>query len=154
MGLDLKFFSEVRKLKGKWLYHKDWGVAQVKSATNTNVRVAGSIIKTYLFIDKYQYEYEYATDEQIKAHLDSQIKFGVFFLKEINGEREYTHKVLREFDGNENEKGEQLAHEFYGNFTGMVDDFYEFDGGEVMVRFSTVNLVTREEFAILRKYCE
>ena len=153
MGLDLKFHSEVKKLKGKYLYHKDWGVAMVKSATNTNVRVGGSTIKTYLFIDKYQYEYEYATEEQIKEYLDKQIKFGVFFLKEINGEREYTHKLIREFNGDENEKGEHLAQSFYCNNTDIVDDYYEFDGGEVMVRFSSVNLITREEYKILNKYC-
>jgi hypothetical protein len=153
MGLNLRFHSEVKQLKGKYLYHKDWGVAQVKSATNTNVRVGASTIKTYLFIDKYQYEYEYATEEQIKEYLDNQEKYGVFFIEERNGEREYTHKLVKVFTGDENVKGEHIAQSFYDNNTDTVDDWYMFDGGEVAVRFSSVNIVTKDEYKILNKYC-
>ena len=147
-------YSKILLLRGTYLVHKTDGICQVIGVTTNKIRISnGATILTSIFFDTRQKDYELATDEEIQEYLDSQEKYGVFFIEERNGEREYTHKLVKVFTGDENVKGEHIAQNFYDNNTDTVDDWYMFDGGEVAVRFSSVNIVTKDEYKILNKYC-
>ena len=153
-------YSEILKLKGKYLKStRHDSICQVVSATRNNVfirdlekQIAGGKIMTSIFKDVHQKDFELATEEEIKKYESNNRKFGFFTFSERNGEREYTHRYITEFKGDENEKGEELAKTWYGSESTPNGEGYEFDGGEVIVTFSTVNLLTEDEYKLMMKF--
>lgn len=79
----------------------------------------------------------------------------VFFtLEERNGEYEYTHKILTVIP-----KGRKIeatlkkyVKTFYSELSWSDGDTHFFNGGEVAVRLESWNVITEEEFQILKKY--
>jgi len=138
-------YKEILKLKGKYLLDtRDNVVKPVYSSTKNRVKVGESTTLTDIFFNHYQQFYELAEDQRART-------FAYFEFEELNGEYEYTHRLVRYVDSFDlNKVGEEIASAFYGGEPEEEDDGYMFD--EVFVKLSRVQEITKEEFEVLNKF--
>ena len=79
-------------------------------------------------------------------------KYGFFTIESKNGEYEYTHRLIYQFEGDINEFGENLAKHFYGGEGEEENGWYMFDALTIAVRFSEAKEMTKEEYDIVYKF--
>lgn len=82
-------------------------------------------------------------------------KFVFISLEERNGEREYTHNIVREIPEKTDawDYGDKnLAAQWYADDADEQDDGYYFNGGEVCVSVKGARDITKEEYDVLKKF--
>lgn len=81
-------------------------------------------------------------------------RYAYIQLKEINGERQYDHRMVRVLPKGVTPEGyaETVAKTFYHGKPDKDDDYYYFQAGEVAVKVKTVSLISEEEYDIMSKY--
>jgi hypothetical protein len=82
-------------------------------------------------------------------------KFVYIAIQERNGEREYTHKLVREIPAKADEwewADKNIAASFYGGAVEEEDDGYYFDAGQVCTSVLETKVVTEDEFKVLQRY--
>lgn len=83
-------------------------------------------------------------------------KYILVVLRERNGEYEYTHRSVHELSDSKATTAKRFVREylktFYGGKAEKYDDGYLFHGGEVYVRESTWNFISKEHYDILNRY--
>jgi len=83
-------------------------------------------------------------------------KFVFISLEERNGEREYTHNMVREIPASVKDEWDwadkQQAAQFYGGEPEATEDGYYFNGGEVCVSVKGTRVITEAEYKVLSRF--